>query len=261
MIDGEVANPGGEAFVEPEVRPPAHRHQVPEPLMRQLVRHHVRHPLLRDERTVNLIDQQVRLSVRDEPPVLHCAGSEVRQSDHVELWKRIGNTEVIGKEVEDLHANIEGKETLIRHTRASVDSVLDSFLGRSLHVLQSSDSHGEEIRRHARSAFKPNDFAISLYNLVLHGHVAQSRQVCRHSQRHVEGSFQRRLVEARKSSSAVRRLVLRHGHVLLLPVYERLRPVEAAHVAVELPVVAQVQHNLTTRKLPLQLDGDGVLRE
>eukprot|EP00960_Hanusia_phi_P000471 13258-Hanusia_phi.AAC.1 len=51
VVDGEVSDPRGEALVEPEVRPPAHRNQVPEPLVRQLVRHDVGDPLLGDERT------------------------------------------------------------------------------------------------------------------------------------------------------------------------------------------------------------------
>jgi hypothetical protein len=33
VVDGEVFDPGREAFVEPKVGPPLHRHQVAEPLM------------------------------------------------------------------------------------------------------------------------------------------------------------------------------------------------------------------------------------
>ena len=46
VIHTDVFNVRREPFIEPQVRPPARRHQVTEPLMRQLVRHHRRHVLL-----------------------------------------------------------------------------------------------------------------------------------------------------------------------------------------------------------------------
>ena len=35
VIHAQVLHKGGEPLVQPEVRPPLHRHQIPEPLMRE----------------------------------------------------------------------------------------------------------------------------------------------------------------------------------------------------------------------------------
>lgn len=37
MVDGEPADPGGEALVQPQLAPPVHGDEVAEPLMGQLV--------------------------------------------------------------------------------------------------------------------------------------------------------------------------------------------------------------------------------
>ena len=47
-------HPGGKAFVEPEIVPPLHGHQVAEPLVRHLVRDDRGHFLLRHRRTRSL---------------------------------------------------------------------------------------------------------------------------------------------------------------------------------------------------------------
>ncbi len=41
-----IFHPAGEALIEPQVIPPHHSDEVPEPLMCQLVSHHHGHPLL-----------------------------------------------------------------------------------------------------------------------------------------------------------------------------------------------------------------------
>mmetsp|Transcript_3611 Transcript_3611/g.8891 ORF Transcript_3611/g.8891 Transcript_3611/m.8891 type:complete len:319 (-) Transcript_3611:209-1165(-) len=261
VVDGEVSDPRGEALVEPEVRPPAHRNQVPEPLVRQLVRHDVGDPLLGDERTVDLVDEEIRLPVGYEPPVLHGACGKVRQSDHVELGEGIGDAEVVGEEVQDLHADLQGEGALAGHTGAGVHPILHSLAGRPFNVLETTNRHGKEIGRHARGSLEPNHFAVTIDNFLLHWHVAQSSQLCRHSQRHVEGCLERGLVEAWQRSPAISRLMLRHRHVLLLALDQRLGPVEAAHVVVQLPVVADLQQDLPAWQLSLQLDRDRVLRE
>ncbi|RUS74702.1 hypothetical protein EGW08_017532, partial [Elysia chlorotica] len=80
VVDTEVLNPRCKAFVQPQVThvlhvPPQtstyHCHEVAEPLMGQLVAHHEGHPLLAAGRRVLRVDQQGRLAVRDQTPVLH----------------------------------------------------------------------------------------------------------------------------------------------------------------------------------------------
>jgi hypothetical protein len=53
-----VLEVGGEPFVQPQVAPPLGRHQIAEPLMRQLVRHHSSHTLLVRLAGLGLIVQQ-----------------------------------------------------------------------------------------------------------------------------------------------------------------------------------------------------------
>ena len=61
-IHAEILDPRGESLVEPEMRPPFHRDQIAEPLMRQLVTNHQSHALFGRHRRVEGIDQQARLS-------------------------------------------------------------------------------------------------------------------------------------------------------------------------------------------------------
>src|SRR5438034_2649700 len=55
---------GCEALVEPEIIPPLHSHQVPEPLMAHLVSDDLGHQLL-DPNTAVLVDKQGDLPERD----------------------------------------------------------------------------------------------------------------------------------------------------------------------------------------------------
>lgn len=99
--DDDVLHEAGEALVEPQLVPPLHRHQVAEPLVRQLVRDH----LFRSDRIESLANQfesphlgrllhvlggrladvveQQYVAVGDEAPVLHGALRELRHRDHV----------------------------------------------------------------------------------------------------------------------------------------------------------------------------------
>jgi hypothetical protein len=68
-----VAQPRGERLVQPDVVPPRGRHQVAEPLVRNLVRR-VPHIALLESRRVHVAPgKQDRLVVRDEAHVLHRA--------------------------------------------------------------------------------------------------------------------------------------------------------------------------------------------
>jgi hypothetical protein len=66
-----------EAFVEPQIVPPAHRDQIAEPLMGQLVRHHRTDGVQVQRSTYLRLVQQQRFPVRDQTPVFHCTGVEV----------------------------------------------------------------------------------------------------------------------------------------------------------------------------------------
>ena len=95
LVDDLVGHPGGERLVEPQIVPPRHRHPVPEPLVRELVRHDLRDALLLGERGGLRVEQERDLPVGDEPGVLHRARLELGEPDLIDLAERIGHTEVV----------------------------------------------------------------------------------------------------------------------------------------------------------------------
>ena len=95
VVDDLVGHPGGERLVEPQVVPPDHRHQVAEPLVRELVRDHLGDALLHRQRRGRRVEQQRHLAEGDRARVLHRAGLEVGHADLIELAERVGEAEVV----------------------------------------------------------------------------------------------------------------------------------------------------------------------
>src|SRR6266540_2078221 len=90
-----------EALVEPEIIPPLHSHQVPEPLMTHLVSDNLGHQLL-DPNTAVLVDKQGDLSERDCSPVLHRTSRKLWHGDQVKLGKNILYPEIFLEELDRL---------------------------------------------------------------------------------------------------------------------------------------------------------------
>ena len=78
----------GERLVQPDAVPPAHRDEVAEPHVGQLVADDVGDELLLDLGAVGRVDQQQVLAERDAADVLHRSGGEVGQRDQVDLRGR-----------------------------------------------------------------------------------------------------------------------------------------------------------------------------
>ena len=68
VVDDLVGHPRGERLVQPEVVPPRHRHQVAEPLVRELVRDHLGDALLLRQRRGRRVDEQQRPRGRSPRP-------------------------------------------------------------------------------------------------------------------------------------------------------------------------------------------------
>jgi hypothetical protein len=81
-------HPRREGFVEPDVVPPGRRHIVAEPLVRQLVRLHVKADALLIHRRI-VVHQQQFFAERDRAGVLHRASREVRHRQDVDFLERI----------------------------------------------------------------------------------------------------------------------------------------------------------------------------
>ena len=61
----------------------------------------------------NLGSTEVEIPVGDEPPVLHGAGGEVRNGDHVVLLEGVGHVEEVLVEGERSHCHLQGKLSLV----------------------------------------------------------------------------------------------------------------------------------------------------
>ncbi len=145
--DGLVLHPGGEAFVEPDVVPPLHGHQVAEPLVRHFVRDDDGDFCLGVDRGGFGIDEQSGFAIGDGAEVLHGAGFEVGKANEVELLERIGNAEVVVVVVQHILGDIDavgGEGDLVgRGAGANGDAVL--LAGGALEV---ADEEGHEIGGH-----------------------------------------------------------------------------------------------------------------
>jgi hypothetical protein len=97
---GVVRGPLGERLVEPQVVPPAHRDQVAEPHVRQLVQHRVGALLV--EPPSLLAAREVLVAKRDAPGVLHGPVVELGDVELVVLVERVGVVERVLEELEAL---------------------------------------------------------------------------------------------------------------------------------------------------------------
>ncbi len=94
-------DPGGERLVEPDVVPPGGGHEIADPLVRELVRHHARVAALLPERGRLLVEEKEAVGERHRAGVLHRAPL-VRDRDDVELVVRVLDPEELLEHREDL---------------------------------------------------------------------------------------------------------------------------------------------------------------
>src|SRR3989344_1652102 len=94
VVDREVFDIGGEALVEPQVRPPLHGNEVAKPLVRYLVGNDKSHPLAVVCRRVYSVYKQGTFSIRDGTPIFHRSGGKIWNGYHVQDWQRVRNIKV-----------------------------------------------------------------------------------------------------------------------------------------------------------------------
>ena len=73
-VNGDVFHHVGKTFVEPQVVPPAHRHEVAEPLVGQLVSNDGSNQLLHVEGGVVRVQEEIGFTVSYQAPVFHGPG-------------------------------------------------------------------------------------------------------------------------------------------------------------------------------------------
>ena len=207
-VDAERLHEGGEGLVEPDALPPAHRDEVAEPHVGQLVRDHVGHALeLRPGRLV-LVDEERRVAEGDAAQVLHGAGGEVRDGDEVHLLARVGDVEVVGEEAQRERADLEGElgQGLLpgRADHAEGHTVDVDGLGR----LELADDEGHQVGRHlhrggeADAALRPDLVGSD------DGRIGNGVDVGVHDEGDLEHRLAVRLVEAGEAPPGVHGLEL-----------------------------------------------------
>lgn len=88
LIQADVAHEVGEGFVEPQIVPPLHSHEVAEPHVTDLVKEHVEDGLLSSIRE-HLVSLDVLVPVDHTADILHCSSVEIRNKDRIHLSEGI----------------------------------------------------------------------------------------------------------------------------------------------------------------------------
>ena len=107
-VDADVLHIRRKALVEPQMRPPLHRHQIAEPLfitfsidfthhVRDFVRYHQRNALFVRDRCGLRVDQKIHLAERDAAPILHRSRGKIGDREEIELLKGVRNMEEVLK--------------------------------------------------------------------------------------------------------------------------------------------------------------------
>jgi len=211
--DDLVGHPGGEGLVEPQVVPPGHRHQVAEPLVGELVRDHLGHPLLHGERRGGRIGEQRHLAEGDGAGVLHGAGLEVGDADLVELAERVGEAEVVLEPRQHRRRRLlrEGREValLVRGPGAHGDTAhVDRLAGH-----HRADHQRDEVGRQRRRRREADPPAAAAVVFIEDDHAVRDRGGPRGDagDGHLPDGLEGRLVEAGEQPARVGGLELCDG--------------------------------------------------
>jgi hypothetical protein len=234
-VAGRHLHEGREGLVEPDPVPPAHGHEVAEPHVRELVRHHVGHDLLLGLRGRHGVDEEAALPERDAAQVLHGPGREVGQCDQVDLVRWVGDPVVVLEPAQGEAPDLEpeaGQRLLARHVdEAHGDAADVDRIGRH----ERADDEGDQVGRHGHGVGEADDVAAVRADVAGDlGPVRDGQQVVGDDHRHREDGFEIRLVPAGKGPPAVRGLHLAGGDDPLVPCIVLVgRAVPAVQLVVE----------------------------
>ena len=108
-VAGGELHERGERLVQPDAVPPAHRDEVAEPHVGQLVGDDVGDELLLALRRRRRVDEQQALAERDAAEVLHRPGGEVGQGEQVDLVAGVGDAVVVLEPAQGERADVEAE--------------------------------------------------------------------------------------------------------------------------------------------------------
>ena len=217
LLGGARGHPRGKALVQPQVVPPAHGHQVAEPLVRHLVRGGVEHLLLVRLGREARIQQQGVFEGVDRAPVLH-RGEELaaaRRGDVVQLRQRIRHAEIIVVLAQHVTGRLQG-ETGLRLLAQLRDHADLGAVGHGGGALELAHAEEQQVGRHLRR-LPERHAAHAVAQVLLRGdrHVAHRHVGARHGGFEVERGLVRRLVPRGDEAARVGVLELRVQRALL----------------------------------------------
>mmetsp|Transcript_91720 Transcript_91720/g.218533 ORF Transcript_91720/g.218533 Transcript_91720/m.218533 type:complete len:286 (-) Transcript_91720:383-1240(-) len=215
LVSHVVFTPGGEPLVEPEVVPPHHGNQIPEPLVCQLMRHH-NADALHLVSGGSLADEQIDLAVCDQPPILHRPCRKLRDRNHVKLGQRVREAKVVIVAVKRLRGYLERKFAILHPAWRSEDSHQDAMLRLGLDKVEFANHEGQKVSGHLWRVHEANfNLRPRIHKLpALLRHVAQGRESCIHYQGKPKNCLAGRLIPARESPASIQGLKLRRRHDL-----------------------------------------------
>ena len=167
-------HPGGETFVEPQVVPPLHRHQVAEPLVGDLVRGDRKHALAVGLGGDRRVEQQGVFEGIDRAPVLHRAEelAAAGRGDVVEFRQGIWDGEILVVFAQHVVGRVQGETRLVEQTRLRHDTDLGiAELDRG--AFEIAESEEQQVGGHLRRSGETHALAaVAEFDALRNRHVA-----------------------------------------------------------------------------------------
>src|ERR1044072_7530773 len=102
-----AAHPRGKSFIEPEIVPPSHGHEIPKPHVRHLMCNDLINILLSLGGGVLRIEKKERLEIGDASPVFHGPTEASRNSDLIQFREWIRHAKIIVVVLQNLLRGLE----------------------------------------------------------------------------------------------------------------------------------------------------------
>ena len=150
LFSGE---PAGETFIEPQIIPPSHGHEIAKPLVGDLMSDDPVDMFALGLATGCGVKKEGVFFVDDASPIFHSASAGVGQGDLVELGKWILCAEVFGEVFEDFLGDFEGVAASSFFSGGGVNAQLDSC-GLVFDLFPIASEKGEQVGRHRWGFFK-----------------------------------------------------------------------------------------------------------
>ena len=199
--------PAGKTFIEPEIVPPCHGHEIAEPHVRGLVRDHFVNALLRRGRGFFGIEKQCRFVVSNPAPVFHRAAETAGNGDLIELGQRIRKVEVVVEISQNLRRAFERVTPPVGLTFCRDDANLSTGCFR-FDQIQLAGDENIQVTRHRWRWCEAHFFSIIDLALAFDRHVRNGEPVFRNDSIQLKSRAKTGLVPTREKPPRIRRLEL-----------------------------------------------------